>query len=110
MSEQVSMSAQRSIVICGGAFAGLALAVALRQGLGADTPVIVADPALSHRPSRDPRATAIVAACLKDSTLLTGPAATRGSVLAHLRSASWFHFAGHAAAGLLRLGSGDLSD
>src|ERR1700761_1111510 len=63
MSEQVSMTAQRSIVICGGAFAGLALAVALRQGLGADTPIIVADPALSHRPSRDPRATAIVAAC-----------------------------------------------
>jgi 2-octaprenyl-6-methoxyphenol hydroxylase len=63
MSEQVSMSAQRSIVICGGAFAGLALAVALRQGLGADTPVIVADPALATRPSRDPRATAIVAAC-----------------------------------------------
>src|ERR1700742_2392856 len=63
MSEQVSMSAQRSIVICGGAFAGLALAVALRQGLGADTPIIVADPALATRPSRDPRATAIVAAC-----------------------------------------------
>jgi 2-octaprenyl-6-methoxyphenol hydroxylase len=57
------MSAQRSIVICGGAFAGLALAVALRQGLGADTPIIVADPALANRPSRDPRATAIVAAC-----------------------------------------------
>jgi 2-octaprenyl-6-methoxyphenol hydroxylase len=57
------MSAQRSIVICGGAFAGLALAVALRQGLGADTPVIIADPALVTRPSRDPRATAIVAAC-----------------------------------------------
>ena len=57
------MSAQRSIVICGGAFAGLALAVALRQGLGADTPVIVVDPALAARPSRDPRATAIVAAC-----------------------------------------------
>jgi 2-octaprenyl-6-methoxyphenol hydroxylase len=57
------MSAQRSIVICGGAFAGLALAVALRQGLGADTPVIVVDPALATRPSRDPRATAIVAAC-----------------------------------------------
>jgi 2-octaprenyl-6-methoxyphenol hydroxylase len=63
MSEQGFMSAQRSIVICGGAFAGLALAVALRQGLGADTPVIVADPALATRPSRDPRATAIVAAC-----------------------------------------------
>ena len=57
------MSAQRSIVICGGAFAGLALAVAFRQGLGADIPVIVADPALATRPSRDPRATAIVAAC-----------------------------------------------
>ena len=57
------MAAQRSIVICGGAFAGLALALALRQGLGADIPVIVADPALATRPSRDPRATAIVAAC-----------------------------------------------
>src|SRR5712672_1344673 len=57
------MSAQRSIVICGGAFAGLALALAFRQGLGSGIPVIVADPALSTRPSRDPRATAIVAAC-----------------------------------------------
>src|SRR5260370_10606819 len=57
------MPAQRSIVICGGAFAGLALALALRQGLGPDIPVIVADPALATRPSRDPRATAIVAAC-----------------------------------------------
>src|SRR3954454_22765024 len=57
------MPAQRGIVICGGAFAGLALALALRQGLGRDIPVIVADPALAARPSRDPRATAIVAAC-----------------------------------------------
>ena len=57
------MSAQGSIVIGGGAFAGLALALALRQGLGPDIPVIVADPALATRPSRDPRATAIVAAC-----------------------------------------------
>jgi 2-octaprenyl-6-methoxyphenol hydroxylase len=57
------MSAQRGIVIGGGAFAGLALALALRQGLGSDIPVIVADPALANRPSRDPRATAIVAAC-----------------------------------------------
>jgi 2-octaprenyl-6-methoxyphenol hydroxylase len=63
MSKQVSMSAQRSIVIGGGAFAGLALALALRQGLGADVAVIVADPALATRPSRDGRATAIVAAC-----------------------------------------------
>src|ERR1700723_1354372 len=55
--------AQRSIVIGGGALAGLALALALRQGLGADIAVVVADPALGQRPSRDPRATAIVAAC-----------------------------------------------
>lgn len=57
------MSARRSIVICGGSFAGLALALALRQGLGAEVAVIVADPALATRPSRDGRATAIVAAC-----------------------------------------------
>src|SRR5207248_66274 len=56
------MSVQGSIVIGGGAFAGLALALALRQGLGPEIPVIVADPALGTRPSRDPRATAIVAA------------------------------------------------
>src|SRR6202795_3850999 len=56
------MSEQRSIVIGGGALAGLALALALRQGLGADIPIIVADPALGLRPSRDPRAPAIVAA------------------------------------------------
>jgi 2-octaprenyl-6-methoxyphenol hydroxylase len=55
--------AQRSIVIGGGAFAGLALALALRQGLGSEIPIVVADPALGVRPSRDPRATAIVAAC-----------------------------------------------
>src|ERR1700752_2419773 len=56
------MSAQRSIVIGGGAFAGLALALAFREGLGADVRVVVADPALRMPPSRDPRATAIVAA------------------------------------------------
>jgi 2-octaprenyl-6-methoxyphenol hydroxylase len=55
--------AQRSIVIGGGAFAGLALALALRQGLGREIPIVVADPALGVQPSRDPRATAIVAAC-----------------------------------------------
>ena len=57
------MSAQRSIVIGGGAFAGLALALALRQGLGSEVPIVVADPAFGGRSSRDPRATAIVAAC-----------------------------------------------
>src|SRR3954471_2773386 len=63
LSRELGMSVQGSIVIGGGAFAGLALALALRQGLGPDIPVIVADPALGARPSRDPRATAIVAAC-----------------------------------------------
>ena len=57
------MASERSIVIGGGAFAGLALALALRQGLGQEIAIIVADPALASRPSRDPRATAIVAAC-----------------------------------------------
>jgi len=57
------MSSQRSIVIGGGAFAGLGLALALRQGLGPEIPIIVADPAFVARPSRDPRASAIVAAC-----------------------------------------------
>jgi 2-octaprenyl-6-methoxyphenol hydroxylase len=57
------MSVQRGIVIGGGALAGLALALALRQGLGSEFPIIVADPALGTKPSRDPRATAIVAAC-----------------------------------------------
>jgi 2-octaprenyl-6-methoxyphenol hydroxylase len=57
------MSSQRSIVIGGGAFAGLGLAVALRQGLGPEIAVVVADPAFATRPSRDPRASAIAAAC-----------------------------------------------
>lgn len=57
------MSAQRGIVIGGGAFAGLGLALALRQGLGDSVPIVVADPAFANRPSGDPRASAIVAAC-----------------------------------------------
>src|SRR3569832_270055 len=63
LSRELGMSVQGSIVIGGGAFAGLALALALRQGLGPEIPVIVADPALGTRPRRDSRATALVAAC-----------------------------------------------
>lgn len=57
------MSAQWRIVIGGGAFVGLTLALALRQGLGEAAEIIVADPALKTRPSRDPRASAIIAGC-----------------------------------------------
>ncbi len=61
-SSTSAVSAHQGVVIAGGAFAGLALALALRQSLGADFPVTVADPALGRRPSKDPRASAIVAA------------------------------------------------
>ncbi|HZT26240.1 MAG TPA: ubiquinone biosynthesis hydroxylase [Pseudolabrys sp.] len=54
--------ATRDVVIAGAGFAGLALAIALRQGLGEAFAVAVADPALKHERSRDPRATAIAAA------------------------------------------------
>jgi 2-octaprenyl-6-methoxyphenol hydroxylase len=58
----VESSAQRCDVVIGGAgFAGLALAIALRQGLGSAFSVTVADPALA-RVGADPRASAIVAA------------------------------------------------
>jgi 2-octaprenyl-6-methoxyphenol hydroxylase len=50
------------IVIAGGAFAGLSLALALRQGLGPQVEIVVADPAF-ERAGYDPRASAIVAAC-----------------------------------------------
>jgi len=49
------------VLIAGGGFAGLALAIALRQALGETFSVAVADPALA-RPASDTRATAIAAA------------------------------------------------
>src|ERR1700682_507770 len=49
------------VLIGGGGFAGLALAIALRQALGSTFAVVVADPALG-RPVADARATAIAAA------------------------------------------------
>jgi 2-octaprenyl-6-methoxyphenol hydroxylase len=50
------------LVIGGAGFAGLALAVALRQGLGSAFSVTVVDPALGAAQSKDPRASAIAAA------------------------------------------------
>jgi 2-octaprenyl-6-methoxyphenol hydroxylase len=49
------------VLIGGGGFAGLALAIALRQGLGPSFAVTVADPGFG-RAANDPRASAIVAA------------------------------------------------
>ena len=50
------------VLIAGGGFAGLTLAVALRQGLGPSFSVAVADPALGRSHNGDERASAIVAA------------------------------------------------
>jgi 2-octaprenyl-6-methoxyphenol hydroxylase len=58
------MAQQRSeadVVIAGAGFAGLALAIALRQTLGADFTVVVADPMLARRAGEDARASAIAA-------------------------------------------------
>jgi 2-octaprenyl-6-methoxyphenol hydroxylase len=51
---------QTEILIAGGGFAGLALALALRQALGPRFAVTLVDPALAH--GEDPRASAIAAA------------------------------------------------
>jgi 2-octaprenyl-6-methoxyphenol hydroxylase len=55
------MDQRTDVLIAGAGIAGLALAVALRRGLGAGFSVMVVDPALD-RPPGDPRASAIVAA------------------------------------------------
>jgi 2-octaprenyl-6-methoxyphenol hydroxylase len=53
---------QVDVLIAGGGFAGLTLAIALRQGLGPSVSVTVADPALGKSHADDERASAIVAA------------------------------------------------
>jgi 2-octaprenyl-6-methoxyphenol hydroxylase len=50
------------VLIAGGGFAGLALAIALRQGLGSSASITVADPGLGKGHEGDERASAIVAA------------------------------------------------
>lgn len=61
-SQKAGSVGRVDVVIGGAGFAGLALAIALREGLGDSFTVTVADPALAMVPSKDPRATAIAAA------------------------------------------------
>ncbi|TMJ28535.1 MAG: 2-octaprenyl-6-methoxyphenyl hydroxylase, partial [Alphaproteobacteria bacterium] len=49
------------VVIAGGGFAGLALGIALRQGLGPAFAIGVADPFIGRDGAGDPRASAIAA-------------------------------------------------
>src|SRR6476619_7388912 len=58
----MAAASKADVLIAGGGFAGLALAIALRQGLGASFAVTVADPALTSPKSNDMRASAIAAA------------------------------------------------
>jgi 2-octaprenyl-6-methoxyphenol hydroxylase len=59
----VPVSNERSdVLIAGGGFPGLALAIALRQALGPAFRVAIADPAFARDGASDPRATAIAAA------------------------------------------------
>jgi 2-octaprenyl-6-methoxyphenol hydroxylase len=61
----MTAGAKRDVVIGGAGFAGLALAIALRQALGEGFSVAVADPALGAARSKDPRASAIAAAACR---------------------------------------------
>jgi 2-octaprenyl-6-methoxyphenol hydroxylase len=62
MAKGLKQNHKTDLVIGGAGFAGLALAIALRQGLGEAFAVTVADPALAAAASKDPRASAIAAA------------------------------------------------
>jgi 2-octaprenyl-6-methoxyphenol hydroxylase len=61
MTQDERINDRIDVLIGGGGVTGLALAVALRQGLGESFSVMLADPALDRTPP-DPRASAIVAA------------------------------------------------
>jgi 2-octaprenyl-6-methoxyphenol hydroxylase len=62
MAKAQAAQQKTDLVIGGAGFAGLALAIALRQGLGDAFAVTVVDPALGAVQSKDPRASAIAAA------------------------------------------------
>jgi 2-octaprenyl-6-methoxyphenol hydroxylase len=62
MAKGLKQHHKTDLAIGGAGFAGLALAIALRQGLGSAFSVTVVDPALGAAASKDPRASAIAAA------------------------------------------------
>ncbi len=62
MAKRLKQHQKFDLLIGGAGFAGLALAIALRQGLGEAFSVMVVDPALATPQSKDPRASAIAAA------------------------------------------------
>src|SRR3974390_3819133 len=62
MTKTLKNQNKTALVIGGAGFAGLALAIAVRQGLGEAFAVTVVDPALAAAQSEDPRASAIAAA------------------------------------------------
>jgi 2-octaprenyl-6-methoxyphenol hydroxylase len=62
MAKAPNKQRKTDLVIGGAGFAGLALGIALRQGLGEAFSVTVIDPALAAAQSKDPRASAIAAA------------------------------------------------
>ena len=62
MAKALKEHKKTDLAIGGAGFAGLALAIALRQGLGEAFSVTVVDPALAAAASKDPRASAIAAA------------------------------------------------
>jgi 2-octaprenyl-6-methoxyphenol hydroxylase len=62
MAKALKQHHKTDLLVGGAGFAGLALAIALRQGLGDAFTVTVADPTLGQPKSKDPRASAIAAA------------------------------------------------
>ena len=62
MAKALKQHHKTDLLVGGAGFAGLALAIALRQGLGDTFTVTVADPTLGSAKSKDPRASAIAAA------------------------------------------------
>src|SRR4051812_2120813 len=62
MMRDISATERADVVVAGGGFAGLALALALRQGLGGSFRIVVADPAFEAGAKPDLRASAIAAA------------------------------------------------